>query len=95
MLTTTQFESVRTTVTIPTTLIKRSQPFIDKGVLPNRNALLVAALEHFLVEMERAEIDRQFAAMADDDEYQTFNIQMAESFADSDWEALKLVEKAA
>jgi hypothetical protein len=33
--------------------------------------------------------------MADDDEYQTFNIQMAESFADSDWEALKLVEKAA
>lgn len=94
MLTTTHFESIRTTVTIPVTLIQRSQPFIDKGVMPNRNTLMVAALERFLAELERAEIDDQFAAMADDDEYQAFNMQMAESFASSDWEALKLAEKA-
>lgn len=95
MITLAQSESVRTTVTLPVTLMQRSQQFVDKGIVPNRNALVVAALERFLAELERAEIDRQFAALADDDEYQAFNTQMAESFADSDWEAFRLSEKAA
>ena len=85
MITLAQSESVRTTVTLPVTLMQRSQQFVDKGIVPNRNALVVAALERFLAELERAEIDRQFAALADDDE----------SFADSDWEAFRLSEKAA
>lgn len=88
-----QFETIRTTVAIPTTLLRRSQPFLDKGVVPSRNALVVAALEHFLAELERQEIDRQFAAMADDPGYQQMNEQMAESFGASDWEALTLAEK--
>ena len=94
MITTlTQFETMRTTVTIPTSLMQRSQHFLDQGVVPNRNALVVAALEHFLAELERQEIDHQFAAMADDGEYQAMNEQLAESFGASDWEALRLAEK--
>ena len=95
MITVTQTESVRTTITIPATLMQRSQQFVDKGIVPNRNALVVAALERFLVELERQEIDRQFAAMANDSEYQALNEQMAESFSPSDWEALTLAEKTA
>ncbi|MCE7983440.1 MAG: hypothetical protein DYG89_19890 [Caldilinea sp. CFX5] len=60
--------------------------------MPNHKTLLVA-LEHFLIEWERAEIDRQFAAMAADDEYRILNEQLMESFAAADWEALQLAEQ--
>ena len=81
-------ETVRTTVTLPTDLIKRSQRFIDAGDIPSRNALIVTALERFLTELERREIDRQFEALAEDETYQTMNQSLAEDFAESDWEAL-------
>lgn len=81
-------ETVRTTVTLPTDLLQRSQKLIDAGQVPNRNALIVSALERLLNELERAEIDRQFAAMAEDEAYQTMQSEMAESFEESDWEAL-------
>lgn len=95
MTTLTQFETVRTTVTIPITLMQRTQHFLDQGIVPNRNALVIAALERFVTELERQEIDRQFAAMADDVDYQSLNKQMAESFGTSDWEALRIAEKSA
>jgi len=87
-----QFETVRTTVTLPAELLTRSQQFLDKGIVPSRNALIVAAVEHFLYELEQQEIDRQFAAMADDEAYLALNEELAESFADSDWEALSIAE---
>lgn len=95
MTTLTQFETVRTTVTIPITLMQRTQHFLDQGIVPNRNALVIAALERFVTELERQEVDRQFAAMVDDVDYQSLNEQMAESFGTSDWEALRIAEKSA
>lgn len=85
-------ETVRTTVTVPTSLIDRSQHLIDEGKLPSRNALIVAALEHFVTELERRDIDRQFEAMAEDASYYEMNRQLAEDFAESDWEALAVEE---
>ncbi len=87
------FETVRTTVTLPADLVKQSQRFVDDGTVPSRNALIVAALEHFLAELERQEIDRQFAALAKDAEYQELSERLAEEFADADWEALTLAEE--
>ncbi|HFQ92792.1 MAG TPA: CopG family transcriptional regulator [Anaerolineae bacterium] len=84
-----QFETVRTTVTLPVELMRRSQEIVESGLVPNRNALIVAAMEHFIAELEREEIDRQFAAMANDEAFQTLQLEVAESFADSDWEALR------
>ncbi|GJM42639.1 MAG: hypothetical protein DHS20C20_29210 [Ardenticatenaceae bacterium] len=81
-------KTVRTTVTLPEELLKRSQKLIDRGQLPNRNVLIVSALERFLEELEREEIDRQFAAMAQDGTYQAMQTNVAEAFAESDWEAL-------
>ena len=69
-------------------MINRSQHFIDGGAVPSRNALIVTALEQFLLELERQEIDRQFEAMAGDDAYQVLNQDFAEAFAESDWAAL-------
>lgn len=87
------FETVRTTVTLPADLVKQSQRFVDDGTVPSRNALIVAALEHFLAELERQEIDRQFAAMTNDTEYQELNERLAEEFADADWETLTMAEE--
>jgi metal-responsive CopG/Arc/MetJ family transcriptional regulator len=83
-----EFETVRTTLTLPADLNKRSQHFIDGGIVPSRNALIIAALEKYLIELERQEIDRQFEAMADDKAYQVMNEQISESFAESDWDVL-------
>ena len=83
-----KFETIRTTLTLPVDLLERSQHFVDGGIIPSRNALIIAALEQYLLELERQEIDRQFEAMADDDAYQAMNQQISEAFAESDWEAL-------
>ncbi|MEW5989712.1 MAG: hypothetical protein AB1791_24065 [Chloroflexota bacterium] len=37
--------------------------------------------------LQRQKIDKQLAAMADDEEYQLINLETAEAFAASDWEA--------
>ena len=52
----------------------------------------MAALEHYLGELERQEIDRQFEALAEDESYQAVNQGLAEEFAESDWEALTVEE---
>lgn len=81
-----EYETIRTTLTLPVTLVRRSQHFIDGGAVPSRNALIVAALEQFLLQLEREEVDRQFEAMADDESYQVLNQQVVDEFAESDWE---------
>ena len=82
-----QFETVRTTVTIPINLIERAQHFIDQGTMPNRNALIVTAMSQLLARLEQLEIDRQFDAMANDADYLALNEQIADAFAKSDWQA--------
>ena len=86
------YETVRTTVNLPAELLQRSQEFIDQGLIPNRNTLIIAALENFLAELERQAIDEQFAAMLDDTDYQTLNETVAKEFEESDWESLQLGE---
>ncbi len=87
-----RYKTVRTTVTLPADLVQQTQRFVDDGVVPSRNALIVTALEHFLDELERQEIDREFAAMADDAAYIELSEDLAEEFADSDWEAYSVEE---
>jgi len=40
----------------------------------------------------RDEIDKQFAAMANDESYRILNESIAEEFAESDWDVLELTE---
>ena len=55
-----EFETVRTTLTLPVDLVKRSQHFIDDGTIPSRNVLIVTDLEWFLLELERQEEDEEY-----------------------------------
>lgn len=89
-----QFETVRTTVTLPVELLARLQCLVDEGLAPSRNALLVTAVERLLADLERAAIDKQFAALADDPTYNAQSESIAAEFATADWEALRLVEEA-
>ena len=88
------YDVIRTTVSLPVNLAQRGQHFIDAGKIPSRNTLIITALERFLIQLEEDEIDRQFAAMTDDVAYQELNLSMAESFAESDWDALVDGERA-
>ena len=83
-----EFKTIRTTLTLPEELVNRTQRFVDDGAAPSRNALIVAALERFIDQLEQREIDRQFEAMAEDEEYLRLSQQVADDFAESDWEAL-------
>ena len=88
------YDTVRTTVNLPAELLQRSQKLIDQGVMPNRNTLIIAALESFLAALERQIIDEQFETMMDDIDYQALNEAIANEFDDSDWEALQVGESA-
>jgi len=86
-------ETVRTTVSLPSSMVEHTQRLVDIGLARSRNALVVAALEHFLDHLDRQVIDAQFAAMADDDAYHTLNLDLIDEFAESDWKALVLAEE--
>lgn len=87
-----QFDTTRTTVTLPTRLVKRTQAMIDRGLLPNRNAAIAAALETFLDDLERRQIDEAFVAMSDDEGFRQLSRRIDDAFAEADWEALSIGE---
>lgn len=84
---------VRTTINLPSSLLDRSQRFVDQGVVTSRTTLIEIALERLLEELEEEEIDRQFAAITDDQAYHSLNVSIDHDFAVSDWEVLVQAEE--
>ena len=82
-------ERVRTTVDIPKPLWERIRGVIDHHEIKSRNSLIIKALEKYLAEIEEELLDKEFARMADDEEYKSLNLRIAEEFAHSDWEAFQ------
>jgi len=72
---------ILTTVEIPLQLRKRIEPAVERGVAKNQNALIIQAVEPYLDQLERAWIDEQFAAMANDDAYQALQLNMLDEFS--------------
>ena len=85
-------ELVRTTVDLPASLLKDAEQAVKRGAARSRNALISQALEAYLRELEERRIDAEFALMADDPRYQAEMLQIAEEFAQADWEALQTAE---
>lgn len=77
----------RTTVALPVDLLNEITK-CDR----NRNSFVVTALRHELEARKRAAIDAAFAGMADDVAYLAQAEELAEEFADADFEALALSE---
>jgi metal-responsive CopG/Arc/MetJ family transcriptional regulator len=85
-------ERQRTTIDLSRKLLERSTRAVRRGAARSRNALMEAALAEYLDRLERAWIDEEFAAMAQDERYRELNLQIAEEFAQSDWEAWQIGE---
>ena len=85
-------EKIRITVDLPLSLRERIQGVLERGAARSQNALITQAVEQFLEAIERAQIDDQFAEMADDPAYRALQLKTAEEFAPTDWDAWQAVE---
>ncbi|MEL6581496.1 MAG: ribbon-helix-helix domain-containing protein [Cyanobacteria bacterium J06607_15] len=77
---------MRTTITIPNNLVEKVDMLIEQHDLPSRNQFIIEALELKVREMENREIDREFALMASDAEYQSETLQLEQEFVHTDRE---------
>jgi metal-responsive CopG/Arc/MetJ family transcriptional regulator len=87
--------TVRTTITLPADLVDEVDRIVREGHARSRNELFLTALRHELAARERAEIDAQFEALADDKEAQAEALIIAEESAAGSWEALLIAESEA
>jgi len=82
-----QPERVRTTVDLPKELLDRSRSVVDRKLAKNQNALFTAALAEYLDQLDQQAIDKQFAEMARDTDYQDLNLHLLNEFAGADRQA--------
>lgn len=73
--------TIHTTLAIPADLIEATDCAVQQGLARSRNEFVALALRHELAAQKRAEIDAAFAAMADDDEYQSQALMISDEFA--------------
>jgi metal-responsive CopG/Arc/MetJ family transcriptional regulator len=79
---------LRTTVALSAELLEEMDARVQRGEADSRNDFLERALRNQLAASRRAAIDAEFAGMASDPAYQREAVQIAEEFAEADWEAL-------
>ena len=83
----------RTTIAVPEELLALADQAVRDGRARSRAELLARALRREFAAERRAAIDAGFARMADDPDYQTEALRIAEEYAVADWEALRTVER--
>ena len=86
---------VRTTVALSADLLEAMDTVVQEGAAESRNDFLERAIRKQLAATHRAAIDAEFAMMANDRAYQEEATQIAEEFAEADWEALQAGERNA
>jgi metal-responsive CopG/Arc/MetJ family transcriptional regulator len=86
---------VRTTVALSADLLEAMNTIVQEGVAESRNDFLERAIRRQLAATRRAKVDAEFAHMANDPTYQGEALQVAEEFAEADWEALQAAERTA
>ena len=81
---------IQLVISLPLQLIEKVEGLVEQGYARNRDVLLAAAIESFIVRLEeRNAVDAELLAMANDPEFQSLNLQVAEEFSGSDYQALK------
>ena len=86
-------ERVRTTIDIPQQLWKKVKAMIKDRKMKSQNAFIIQALEVYLEQLEEDWIDEEFTRIKGDEIYKAVNLQIAEEFSRSDWEAFQSNEK--
>jgi len=85
----------RMTLTLPADLLARVDQAVRQGRARSRNSFVAAALERDLAAREQADLDAEFAYMAQDDEYLAESTQLDAEFAGASVDALRLAERRA
>ncbi len=86
---------VRMTITLPADLFEAMDTIVRAGVAESRNAFLERAIRRQLAVTRRAGVDAEFAQMVNDPTYQKEALQVADEFAEADWEALQAAVESA
>ena len=79
-------KSMRTTITIPNDLVEKVDLLIKQHDLSSRNQFIIEALELKVGEIENRAIDREFALMANDMQYQSESLQLEQEFVHAERE---------
>ena len=79
-------------VALPSEVLAASELAVKNGKAGSINELIVNALKRELKAQKKAEIDAEFADMAEDIEYQKEALQLESEFALAQWEAWQLGE---
>lgn len=86
--------SLQTTLRLPDSLYQKARKLVaEQKHSRSMNELIIAALSAYLKALERKTIDRAFAGMADDLEYQNEAELIAREFSESDLEATRLADR--
>ena len=85
---------MRTTISLPDNLVREIDRLIKIGNIKSRNQLIVEALRDKVKQLKDADIDAQFALMADDSDYVEETLNIESEFANADAEALRIAENA-
>lgn len=80
-------DKVRTTIDLPSSVRDRVQQAVERGAARSQNALIVQAIEQWLIGLERSWLDAQFAVMENDESYRSLQFTIAEEFVPLDREA--------
>ena len=88
-------DTTRLSLYVPTRLVEAADQSVKQGKAKNRNDFIVMALKRELNVLEEADIDADFAEMADDEEYQAEVDVLEKEFAQASWEAFGSAETEA
>ena len=83
---------MRTTITLPESLVKQVDRLISAGNIKSRNQFIIEALEEKVRQIKDLQLDEEFAGMATDAEYQQEALEIEREFEISDYEVAKITE---
>ncbi|MEM7592164.1 MAG: ribbon-helix-helix domain-containing protein [Cyanobacteria bacterium P01_A01_bin.83] len=81
---------MRTTITIPDALVAEADALIGRSGITTRNQLIVEAIRNWVEQQKEAQIDAEFATMAQDKDYIAETLAIESEFAQSDCEVATL-----
>jgi propanediol dehydratase small subunit len=85
--------NVQTTLRLPAPLYERAKDLVKCGSSRSVNDFIVSALAAYVRAKERRAVDEAFRPMRDDLAYQREALMIAEQFASSDLETIKISER--
>ena len=85
-------KSQKVTIYLPSDLLAAADKAVKTGGFRSRNELVAAGMRHMIRQINREAIDAEFAAAADDEEYQAEDSAITAEFEAADIEAYHMID---